>query len=436
MLKNIIIILLIAVVTGAAGWYYWTHVQGQTMPAQSGPQAKGPGPGGPPGGGPQKMSVGFIEVRPVTISRTNQLPGRVVSFQVAEIRPQVSGIIQSRMFEEGSFVEEGQQLYQIDPERYEADLQMANANLQDAKARVNNAQNLADRFEKLVKHNAVSRQEYDDALAGLEQAKAAVALAEAEVRTAQINLDYTKVYAPISGFIGPSAVTKGALVTAQQDVPLATVRQLDPVYVDLSQAAAEARYLQERITASRLQKDDGQFAVALNLGNTDQAYPHKGSLDATDLAVDTQTGAIRLRSVFPNPDNVLLPGMFVRASIEDIGRAQEIIVPQKSVNIEPDGSKSVWIVSADGKAEKRAVQTGAAYQNNWIILNGLESGDRVIVEGRMMLREGAPLEAEKIEAAYEQRDKSAPVNPLRDNTPPPQNYDSDSSPPADQDQER
>lgn len=409
---------------GWAGWYYWleknheasSHHQAQTQEKQSSSSRSGQS---------RKADVGFIMVRPISINRTNQLPGRVISFQRAEIRPQVSGIIQSRLFKEGSYVDEGQQLYQIDPARFEAEHQRAQANLQDARARVKNAQNLVNRFKELIGYNAVSKQEFDDAQAGLDQAKAAVALAEADVRTAKINLDYTKVYSPISGYISPSNVTKGALVTAQQEVAMATVRQLDPVYVDLSQAAAEARNLQERLTASRLRNDKTQYEVTLYLNNTDETYSHKGTLDATDLAVDIQTGAIRLRSVFPNPDNILLPGMFVRASIEDLGRAKEIIVPQKSVNIEPDGSKSVWVVMPDDTAEKRTIRTGAAYRNNWVVLNGLKSGDRVIVEGQMRLQEGASLKAEKMTYGIQgqqqkgHREKDVPVRSLAERAPPP-----------------
>ena len=216
----------------------------------------------------QAIDVGFVEIKPVMIQRTNQLPGRVVSYQVAEIRPQVSGIIQSRLFKEGSYVEEGQQLYQIDPARYEADYEMATANLEDAEARKQNAQNLVNRYKTLIASNAVSQQEYDNALASLAQARAAVSLAEAEVKTAKINLDYTRVYAPISGYISPSSITKGALVTSQQAMPLATVRQLDPVYVDLSQSAAEVRDLQERLSASRLNKaSQSEYEVSLYLRN-------------------------------------------------------------------------------------------------------------------------------------------------------------------------
>lgn len=341
--------------------------------------------------------VGFIEIEPVRVSRKNELPGRVVSYQVAEIRPQVSGIIQSRLFEEGSYVKEGQQLYQIDPARYQANYQIATANLQIAKVRSENAQTLVNRYKGLIDSNAVSRQVYDDAIASLNQAQATISLAEAEVMSAKINLDYTRVNAPISGYISPSSVTRGALVTAQQEISLATVRQLDPVYVDLSQAAGEVRDLQERLAASRLNKGSkSEYEVSLYLGNTGQLYPYKGTLDATDLAVDIQTGSIRLRSVFDNPDNILLPGMFVRATIEDIGRSRQIVIPQKSVKIDADGEKFVWTIGADNKAVKKSIRTGAAFESSWIILNGLEAGDRLIVEGTMMLREGASLKPEKI----------------------------------------
>ena len=295
------------------------------------------------GGESGPADVGYIEIRPQAIERTDPLPGRVVAYQVAEIRPQVSGIIQSRLFEEGSYVEEGQQLYQIDPARYEADYDMAQATLKSAEAQRLNAESVADRSEVLVEKNAVSQQEYDNAVSGLSQAEAAIGMAKAEVRMAKINLDYTKVRSPISGYISPTTVTKGALVTERQAMPLTTVLQLDPVYVDLTQSAAAAENLRERLTAARLENDGpAKFAVNLFPTKTNEPYQHEGTLDAAELAVDTQTGSIRLRSVFPNPDKILLPGMFVRATVKDAGRSKEIVIPQKSVTIE-----------ADGKAEER-----------------------------------------------------------------------------------
>ena len=357
--------------------------------------------GGPePGAAQPPPEVGYITVRPQRIALTNELPGRVKAYRTAEIRPQVSGIIQSRRFKDGSFVEKGEQLYQIDPARYEAACQSARASLQDAEAELETTASLARRYERLIDAKAVSEQDYDEAVAGLEKAKAAVAVAEAEVRTARINLDYTRVYAPISGYIGPSSVTEGALVTAQQATALATIRQLDPVYVDLSQSAAEAQRLQERLMTDRMEGNpQKQYTVFLLLGNTGETYPHEGELDATDLSVDPQTGAIRLRSVFPNPNMVLLPGMFVRAAMKAAGDREAIIIPQKSVIIEPDGSTSVWVIGENSTANKRGVRTGAPYKNNWVVPEGLDTGDRVIVEGTMNLREGTEVKPVKLAAA-------------------------------------
>ncbi|WP_293762329.1 efflux RND transporter periplasmic adaptor subunit [uncultured Paraglaciecola sp.] len=334
-----------------------------------------------------------MTIEPKIIAMTKELPGRVKAFKTAEIRPQVSGIIQSRFFEEGSLVEEGQQLYQIDPARYEADYQSTNANLQNIKAQRELSLALQSRYRSLMKTNAVSEQEFDSAKASVAQAKAAVALARAEVKTAKINLDYTKVYAPISGYISPSTVTDGALVTAQQQAALATIRQLDPVYVDLSQSAADAKTLQQSLVTSRMTKgEDAKFEVTLLFGNNDYVYPHKGSLYATDLAVDENTGTIRLRSVFPNPNAALLPGMFVRATIDKMATQETIIVPQKAVSIQADGSKSVWIVDTNNIASKRAVITNSTYKNNWVIKSGLKTGDTVIVLGAMMLQPGSKVD--------------------------------------------
>jgi membrane fusion protein (multidrug efflux system) len=344
----------------------------------------------------------------------------VVAYEVAEIRPQVTGIVQSRLFEEGTYVAEGQQLYQIDPARFEADYQMARANLEEAEAQLENARLLAERFGRLVDDNTVSRQQYDDAVSRLNQAKAAVSLANAEVQRAKIDLEYTQVRSPISGYIGTTRVTRGALVTALQETPLATVRQLDPIYVDLTQTASEARLLRERLRTHRAEEDKTMvFSVALFLDDASGAYQHRGQLDATDLAVDPRTGAIRLRSVFKNPDRELLPGMFVRASVAEAGESREILVPQKSVNIEPSGRKSVWLVGDNNQASKRMIRTGAAYGSNWIVLNGLETGEKLIVEGRMNLREGAPVKPEQLDGFYDGLDQRVPPSPLRRSAPPP-----------------
>jgi membrane fusion protein (multidrug efflux system) len=346
---------------------------------------------------PQQVSVITLEAQDISIN--NELPGRVEAFRTAEIRPQVSGIIQSRFFDEGSLVEEGQQLYQIDAARYEADYQSANARLQNINAELELAIALQSRYQSLIQSNTVSEQEFDSAKASVAQAEAAVAISQAEVKAAKINLGYTKVYAPISGYIGPSTVTEGALVTAQQQAALATIRQLDPVYVDLSQSAADAQHLQESLMTSRMTKgDDTTFEVTVLLGNNGLTYPHTGTLYATDLAVDENTGTIRLRSVFPNPNAALLPGMYVRATIEEIGVEGSIIVPQKAVSIEADGSKAVWTVDANNIANKRAVVTSATYENNWVIKSGLEIGETVIVEGAMMLQPGSKVVPKNIKS--------------------------------------
>jgi len=376
------------ILPAAAGLFVLTACSKSTEESS----APGPVPNAP------AAKVGYIEIQPESVDRRDLVPGRVVAYQVAEIRPQVSGIIQSRLFEEGSFVEEGQQLYQIDAARYEAEYERAKGNLEDAEARRLNAEALFQRVAKLFKADSVSQQQYDEAKYGLKQAEAAVGIARAEVKTAKINLDYTRVRAPISGYISPSNVTKGALVTERQSMPLATVRQLDPVYVDLSKSARLSSDLRNRLTAARM-KNDGEtdFAVTLFPTETGEPYSSKGTLDVADLAVDPQTGSIRLRSVFPNPDKVLLPGMFVRASIADSEDTKAIIVPQKSIIIEPGGGKSVWVIDSEDLARKRPVKTGEAFGNQWIILEGLTSGDRLIVEGAMTLRDGAPVRPNRIE---------------------------------------
>lgn len=355
--------------------------------------AQQPAPQGQASGGmPPAAAVNAIEIQPQSIKRTRALPGRVVAYRTAEIRPQVNGIIQERLFKEGSFVEEGDVLYKINPDVYKAALQRAKADLQNARATYKSASALEKRYEVLVKQQAISAQEYDDAKAGAEQARAVIAQMQAALKTAQINLDYSEVKAPISGYIGPSLVTEGALVSAQQAQAMAVIRQMDPIYVDLSQSSSETGILQASLMNMRMEDEEPTtYDVSLMVGANESHYPHTGALDATDLAVNEATGTIRLRTVFPNPNRALLPGMFVKASVSEIGETNEIIVPQKAVKIEPNGTKSVWVANGQNMAEKRPVQTGSTYQNNWIILSGLSAGDRVLIDGTMMLQPGAPL---------------------------------------------
>lgn len=333
--------------------------------------------------------VGVITIEKQSLSNGKSMPGRVEAFNVAQIRPQVSGIIESLFFKQGSLVEKGQQLYQIDAARYEVEYQSAQANLQNANAELQLAQTLVNRYQELKSTDAISDQELDNAFASQSEAESAVALAKAALQTAKINLDYTKVYAPISGYIGPSTVTQGALVTAQQTTALAVVRQLDPIYVDLSQSASSASTVSEDLLNTlRAEEQETKYEVSLFLGDDNQAYPDKGKLVATDLAVDESTSNIRMRTVFPNPDARLLPGMFVQGTIDKLEPQQVMIVPHKAVDINPDGTKTVWLVDQNNSAIKREVVISKSYENNWIIASGLKPGDRVIVEGTMMLRPG------------------------------------------------
>jgi membrane fusion protein (multidrug efflux system) len=379
---------------GQEGQQGQLQAEGRQGPPQGGPPL---GAGGPPGQSQGQNQpprpVMMMPVQSETIPMTQDLPGRVRAFAIAEIRPQVTGIIQSRLFEEGSFVEKGEQLYQIDPARYQADYDRFVAALDMAEAELRNTLNLRNRLKKLTDSNAISDQEYDDAQAAVSQARAAVALAEAEVQNTQIDLDYTKVLAPISGYIGPSAVTEGALVTNGQAMAMATIRQLDPVYIDVTQASADARNLQSRLLQSQKAGDnDNDFIVTVFPERGDEPYPIKGRLDATDLAVDEGTGTIRLRAVIENPNNDLLPGMFVRAAIADAGDTKSIIVPQAAISIQPDGSKTAMIVTKDNIAEQRNVSTGGSYKNNWIINSGLQEGEQIIVQGAMMLPPGSKVQ--------------------------------------------
>lgn len=362
--------------------------------------------------------VTVMTIDPKIIAMANELPGRVKAFKTAEIRPQVSGIIQTRFFKEGSLVEKEQQLYQIDAAIYEANYQSAKANLQNTVAELDITDALQSRYQSLIKTNAVSEQKFAQVKASLAQAKAAVALAQAEVKTAKINLDYTKVYAPISGYIGPSAFTEGALVTAQQQAALTTIWQLDPVYVDISQSVSEAQPLQENLMTSRMtQGNNAQFEVTLLLGENGNTYPQKGVLYATDLAVDENTATVRLRSVFPNPNSILLPGMFVRTTIAAAQTQKIIIVPQKAVGIEADGSKVVWIIDGNNFVSKRQVITSTTYENNWVISSGLKAGDNIVVEGTMMLQSGLEINSENINQEQSKLAENAPSRSIHTNEP-------------------
>ena len=318
---------------------------------------------------------------------TTALAGRIASFQVAEVRPQVGGILQQRLFTEGADVKAGQALYQIDPATYEAALDSAQAALMKAEANVTPARLKAERFRELLAIKAVSKQEYDDAQAAFKQAEADVAVNRAAVKTARINLEYTKVRSPISGRIGKSAFTPGALVTANQAQALTSVRQLDPVYVDITQSSQDLLRLRAQFTNGELRSAAEEAPVRLKLENG-AMYPHEGRLQFTDVSVDESTGMVSLRALFPNPEHILLPGMYVRAVIAEGVDENALLVPQRALRRDPKGQASVLLVDGGGKVDVRLVDVGRTVGDSWQVLSGLKPGDRVIVEGGQNVRPG------------------------------------------------
>ena len=343
--------------------------------------------GGPPP--PPEVSVITLKPRPVAI--TDQLPGRTTAFRVAEVRPQVTGIVQKRLFAEGTEVKAGQQLFQIDPGSYRAALSSAEAALKRAEAQAVTAKLLAERYEPLIAANAVSKQENDEAIAARARAEADVASARAAVEAARINLVYTQVLAPISGQIGRTLVTEGALVTSGQQGALATVQQLDPIYVDIAQSSTEILRLQRQLANGELVKDEkNQAEVTLTLEDG-SVYAERGRLKVSEAQVDPSTGSVVLRAVFPNPRRELLPGMFVRAQLTQGTRSAALLVPQRGVSHNPKGEATVLIVDKDDKVQERVVTADRAIQGEWLITAGLNAGDRVIVDGLQKAKPGAPV---------------------------------------------
>ena len=343
------------------------------------------GKGAPGSSGPREVVI--IKLEPRREVYTTALAGRIASFQVAEVRPQVGGILQQRLFTEGADVKAGQALYQIDPATYEAALDSAQAALMKAEANVTPARLKAERFRELLAIKAVSKQEYDDAQAAFKQAEADVAVNRAAVKTARINLEYTKVRSPISGRIGKSAFTPGALVTANQAQALTSVRQLDPVYVDITQSSQDLLRLRAQFTNGELRSAAEEAPVRLKLENG-AMYPHEGRLQFTDVSVDESTGMVSLRALFPNPEHILLPGMYVRAVIAEGVDENALLVPQRALRRDPKGQASVLLVDGGGKVDVRLVDVGCTVGDSWQVLSGLKPGDRVIVEGGQNVRPG------------------------------------------------
>jgi len=325
--------------------------------------------------------VGVVTLQPQAYTLTSELPGRTSAYRIAEVRPQVNGIILKRLFKEGADVKEGQQLYQIDPSIYEATLKSAQANLQSTKS-------ISDRYQQLVKEQAVSRQEYDTALANRLQS-------EASLQTAQINVRYTKVYAPISGRIGRSAVTEGALVSNGQADPMAVIQQLDPIYVDVTQSSVELLQLRRDLETGRLQKSgDNAAMVKLKLEDGSD-YKQEGKLEFSEVSVDQTTGSVTLRAVFPNPDHTLLPGMFVHAQLQSGVNSKAILAPQQGVTRDLKGIPTAMVVNQDNKVELRQLvvnRTAGAY---WLVEKGLNAGDRVITEGLQYIKPGVEVQVKE-----------------------------------------
>jgi len=336
----------------------------------------------------QAPAVSVYTVKSAPLSVTTELPGRTDAYRVAEVRPQVSGIVLRRNFTEGGDVNEGDSLYQIDPATYQAAYDSAKGDLAKAQAAARIAHLTVKRYVPLVGTQYVSKQEYDQAVASAQQADASVTAAQAAVESARINLAYTKVTSPISGRIGKSSVTEGALVTNGQATALATVQQLDPIYVDVTQSSSDFMHLKQ----SSLQKGDGSSSVQLLMENG-QPYPLKGTLQFSDVTVDESTGSITLRAIFPNPQHMLLPGMFVRARIDEGTQPDAILVPQQGVTRTPRGDATVMVVNDKNQVESRTVVAPQAVGDRWLVTEGLKNGDRVIVSGLQKVRPGVTVVA-------------------------------------------
>lgn len=337
---------------------------------------------------PGLPEVGVYQVQSQSLTQVTELPGRTTDFRQAEIRPQVSGILQKRHFTEGQQVAAGELLYQIDPAPYQAALATAEANLSRAQAAATNAEQRLKRLQGLLASQVVSQQDVDDARATLLQAAAEVQAATAQRQVAQINLNYTRITAPIAGQIGRSLVTEGALLTANQSEVLATIRQLEPIYVDLTQSSSELLQLRRQI------QHDGQQIVSVSLELEDGSqYPAQGELQFSEASVDPSTGMVTLRAVFPNPDGLLLPGMFVRASLAQAGQTNAVLVPQAAVKRLPKGATQVLVVNNQQQVEARQVTLGRSYLQYWVVQEGLAAGEQVIVAGLQKVQPGAQVKA-------------------------------------------
>ncbi|ACR68310.1 MexE family multidrug efflux RND transporter periplasmic adaptor subunit [Edwardsiella ictaluri] len=338
--------------------------------------------------------VGVVTLKTAPLNVSAELPGRTSAYRIAEVRPQVSGIILKRNFVEGSTVKAGESLYQIDPATYQAAYDSARGDLAKAEAAANIAHLTVKRYTPLLGTKYISQQDYDTAVANARQADATVVAAKAAVENARINLAYTKVTSPITGLSGKSSVTEGALVTANQSNALVKVQQLDPIYVDVTQSSNDFLRLKQELANGQIKQENGKASVELVMENG-QPYPRKGTLEFSDLTVDESTGSITIRAVFPNPQNDLLPGMFVRARLDEGVRPDALLVPQQGVTRNPRGQATVMLVGADNKVEMRTIDAAQAIGDQWLVTGGLKSGDRVIVSGLQRIRPGMQVKVEE-----------------------------------------
>jgi len=343
----------------------------------------------PVAGGPPAAEVGVVTVNSEELPMITELPGRINAIRVAEVRARITGIILKKMFEEGADVKAGDVLFQIDPAPLQAIYDSAKANLAKAQAALAQTQSRANRYKTLVEVNAVSKQEYDDATASVLQAEAEIQAAKAAVETASLNLGYATVVAPITGHIGVAKVTEGTLVSQAEATQMAMIQQLDPIYFDFSQSSTEILRLRRSFDQGKLQSiASGEAKVSLLLEDG-TVYSSPGKLLFSDMIVNPATGMITLRAEFPNPDNILLPGMFARVKLEQAINMDAITVPQRGVALGPNGSATAMVVTADNKVEVRAIKLDVAIEDKWTVTEGLKVGDRVIVEGLQKIRPGA-----------------------------------------------
>jgi len=358
----------------------------------------GNGPGGP-------VEVGYVVIQASSAPVEQSLPGRVAAFQISEVRPQVSGVVRRRLFREGSIVGQGQTLYQIDPSLYQAQVNQAVANVQSARASADAARARAARYKPLAEMEAVSKQDYTDALSQARQAEAAIAQNRAQLQTAQINLRYTRVPAPISGRIGLSAVTEGALVTANQAEALTTITRLDPVYVDIQQSAPDLLTLRRSLALGGTIPATAQVRLKLPDGSD---YGYTGTVQFTEVVVNSDTGSVTLRARFPNPQSLLLPGMFVTAQFAQAINTTAYLVPQSALSRDPKGNATLWVVGPGNTAVQRTVVAERTDGRNWVVTQGLADGEKVITQGVGNLRDGAKIKP--VPASTPQRTKPAGAN--------------------------